>query len=365
VSLTIAHLDAERGFSGGEVQVFLLMEGLRRRGHRNVLFCLPGSASEAECRRRDFRAVAVPMRNQLDWRAVRRLARGFREEGVDLVHANTGRDVWLGALAARRCGLPAVATRRMDRRVARGLRSRLLYGHLIRRVAAIAPAVADCLREGGVDPERIEVITDAVDPERVEPARPREATRDALGVGHDEALVLGVGALFDRKGWDVLLEAFASLDSETGRKSVLRIAGDGPEREALRSRRDALGLAKRADLLGFRYDVADLLHASDVFVLPSRREGLGVACLEAMAAGRAVVASRVGGLGQVIEDGETGLLVPPGEAAPLSQALSRLLGDPDLRQRLAKAGRARVLERHLPEQLVDAYAAMYERVLAG
>jgi glycosyltransferase involved in cell wall biosynthesis len=365
VKLAIAHLDGERGFSGGEVQVLLLMEGLRRRGHRNVLFCPPGSASEAECRRRGFRSVAVPMRNQLDWRAVRGLARGFREEGIDLVHANTGRDVWLGALAARRCGLPAVATRRMDRRVAPGLRTRLLYGTLVRRVAAIAPAVADCLREGGVDPARVDVIEDAVDPERTRPSRPREAMRDALGVAPDEVLVLGVGALFERKGWDVLLEAFAALAPDVRDRSVLRIAGDGPEREALRTRLEALGLEKRAGLLGFRDDVGDLLHASDVFVLPSRREGLGVACLEAMATGLPVVASRVGGLGQVIDDGETGLLAPPADPAPLADALARLVCDPDLRDRLGKAARARVLERYLPDRLVDAYLAFYERALQG
>jgi glycosyltransferase involved in cell wall biosynthesis len=225
--------------------------------------------------------------------------------------------------------------------------------------------VADCLQEGGVDPARIDVITDAVDPERTRPSRPREAMRDGLGVAPDEVLVLGVGALFERKGWDVLIDAFAALDPDVRRRSVLRIAGDGPEREALRARIDELGLEKRAGLLGFRDDVADLLHASDIFALPSRREGLGVACLEAMAAGCAVVVSRVGGLGQVIDDGETGLLAPPAEAAPLASALARLVGDPDLRSRLGEAARSRVFERHLPERLVDAYVELYERALQG
>jgi glycosyltransferase involved in cell wall biosynthesis len=206
---------------------------------------------------------------------------------------------------------------------------------------------------------------DAVDPERTRAQRPREAVRNALGVAPDELLVLGVGALFERKGWDVLLDAFATLDPDLRRGSILRIAGDGPEREPLRARLEQLGLEKRAGLLGFRDDVADLLHASDVFALPSRREGLGVACLEAMAAGRAVVASRVGGLGQVVDDGETGLLTPPAEAAPLVAALSRLLRDPDLRRRLGDAAHARVLERHLPERLVDGYVAFYERALEG
>jgi glycosyltransferase involved in cell wall biosynthesis len=116
--------------------------------------------------------------------------------------------------------------------------------------------------------------------------------------------------------------------------------------------------------LGRRDDVADLLAACDVFVLPSRREGLGVAALEAMALARPVVASRVGGLAEAVEDGRTGLLVGPGDTAALAAALARLLREPELRARLGAAGPARVAEDHSVSRLVESYEALYLEMLA-
>src|SRR5262245_29286488 len=112
-ALTIAHVDSERGFSGGQVQVFLLMEGLRERGHRNLLCCRPGSLQEQRARQLGLETAAVSMRNDAQLTAVPRLAAAFRRHGVDLVHLHTGRANWLGGLAARWAGRPAVSTRRM------------------------------------------------------------------------------------------------------------------------------------------------------------------------------------------------------------------------------------------------------------
>ncbi len=340
--MTVAHVTFEAGFSGGEVQVFLLMEGLRKRGHRNVLLCPGGSAAEAQARRRGLETRAVPRRV----RAVRRVLRELRP---DLVHLHTGRANWLGGLAAWWLGIPAISTRRMDRRVKPGLRTRILYRTLLSRVAAIAPAVERRLVEGGVPPEKIRLIPSAVDPDALHPQR---------AIAKQGPVVLSAAALVRRKGIDVLLEAFARVG-----EAELWIAGDGPQRGALETRAKELGVAERVRFLGARDDVPDLLAACDVFVLPSRLEGLGVAALEAMAAAKPVVATRVGGLGEVVRDGECGLLVPPDDPAALAAALERLLGDPELRARLGAAGPARVAEGHLPEQLTDAYERLYREVL--
>jgi glycosyltransferase involved in cell wall biosynthesis len=117
--------------------------------------------------------------------------------------------------------------------------------------------------------------------------------------------------------------------------------------------------------LGVRDDIGDLLAAADVVVLPSRREGLGNAALEAMGAGRAVVASAVGGLGEAVVDGRTGLLVPAEDAPALAAALERVVRDPDLRNRLAAEGPRRIAEGFLPEQMVSAYERLYQDVLAA
>ncbi len=360
-AVSVAHVDAETGFSGGEVQVFLLMEGLRERGHRCVLVAPPGSRGAARGRERGFEVVEVPMRNDFDLPAVLRIARALRASGVDLVHGHTGRATWLGALAARRAGIPAVSTRRMDREVKRNARNRWLYGSLLARVAAIAPAVERCLHAGGVPEDKVELVWSTVDPARLVARRTRAEVRGELRLSESTPLILAVGALHARKGFDLLLTAYARLRAETG--AQLRIAGEGPERDALERLAREHQLDPDALLLGARDDVPDLLAAADVFAMPSRREGLGIAALEAMGHGCALVASGVGGLGEAVVDGVTGLLVPPDDAGALADALERLLADADLRARLGSAGPARIDAHFRPERMVAAYEELYARVL--
>jgi glycosyltransferase involved in cell wall biosynthesis len=359
--LHIAHVTGERGFSGGEVQLFLLLEGLRARGHASLLVCPPGSDAEREARRRGFAVECVAMRNDFSLGAACRTAAILRRHAPALVHCHTGRANWIGGLAARWAGVPALSTRRMDRRVARGLRTRWLYRGLLRRVAAISPAVAQRLRDAGVPPERIRLIWSSVDPERLQPTATRQALRARLDAAPDTLCLLVAANLVHRKGIDVLLAAYAALASREC--TELWIAGDGPERGALEATATRLGVAERVRFLGQRSDVPDLLEACDVFVLPSRLEGLGVAALEAMARSRPVVASAVGGLAETVVADETGLLAPPGDAPALAAAIGRLLADPALRQRLGAAGAARVGEQFLAEQMVGAYESLYREIL--
>lgn len=353
--MRIAHVDAESGFSGGEKQVLLLMRGLSAAGVEGVLVSPPGSQAAERAGALGLATEAVAMRADLDLGAVRALARAFRRHEAQLVHLHTGRAAWLGGLAARLAGLPAVVTRRMDRPVRRGAKTRLLYEHLARRTVAISEGVAACLREGGVRVDR--VIPSAVDPAELAPRRARGAVRDELGALPDDFVVLAPGALVRRKGHDVLIEAVRRL----GRPPRLWIAGEGDERPALER---ALGnLAGRGRLLGRRADVPDLMAAADLVAMPSRAEGLGVAALEALAAGRPLVASRVGGLAELVVDGVCGVLVPPDDPAALAAALERLRDDPDLRARLARAGPARVAEGFLAEQMVAAYLELYRELL--
>ena len=321
--LRIVHVDTETGFSGGEVQVFLLLEGLRARGHEVLLISPPGSRCEREARARGFETRTVRTRNDLDARGVYGLWRAFRESGADLVHLHTGRATWLGGLAARLAGLPALTTRRMDRHVRPGLRTQLIYRVFTQRAVAISPAVARRLSDAGVPEERMRTISSSVDPRAVEPRVGRDARRRAGRVPEDALLLLVLANLVPRKGVDVLLEALVGLEPAPR----LWIAGDGPERGALEAQAQQLGLAERVHFLGRCDDTGDLLAACDVFVMPSRLEGLGVAALEAMAAGRPVVASRVGGLAGLVVHERTGLLVPPDDVASLADALRRLLDE--------------------------------------
>lgn len=360
----IAHVDSERGFSGGEVQVMLLVEGLKARGYRNVIFCPPLSGIARAAVAAGVEAVAVRMRNEFDLPSVLRLARGIRSARADLVHLHTGRATWLGGLAAGLAGRPALATRRMDRPIPRNARTRFLYRRLVRKVAAISPGVARCLTDGGVPAGRIVTIPSAVDPERLRPVRVRDETRRALGAALDDVVVLVLAALTRRKGVDLLLEATAALRRD-GVGCVLWIAGDGPELSGLREQAMRLHIGTQVRFLGRRDDKADLLAACDLLAMPSRREGLGVAALEAMAAGRPVLASRVGGLQDAVVDRRSGLLVTADDPAALAAALRELVCDAELRRRLGEAGPQRVAEGFLASQMVDSYEQLYSAILGG
>ena len=167
----IAHVDSEHDFAGGEVQVLLLLDGLRRRGFSVILVCPPDSESARRARDRGIDVIEVAMRTDADLPATVRLARLWRELHIELVHLHTGRANVVAGAAAWWAGVPAVTTRRMERPVRDSWKSRAVYGAFTAATVAISPAVATCLAGGGVDPQRIHVIPEAVDPTRVESTR--------------------------------------------------------------------------------------------------------------------------------------------------------------------------------------------------
>jgi glycosyltransferase involved in cell wall biosynthesis len=233
----------------------------------------------------------------------------------------------------------------------------------VQAVVAISEGVCAALTASGVEPGRIHLVPSGVEAARFAGATTRRPTaRARLGLGDDAWVVAIVGALEERKGHDVLLDALATLPDP---RLLLLIAGDGSRRDALAARVAALDLGTRVRLLGRVDDVAEVLAAADVVAMPSRQEGLGVAALEAMAAGLPVIASRVGGLPEAVVDGATGLLVPAGDVGALAAALARLAADPGRARAFGAAGATRVRERFTMAGMAAATVAVYRRLVDG
>lgn len=311
-------------------------------------------------------------RRLADARALGRLVRLLRRDGIDLVHAH-GQDATILAAAARRlAGVRLVVTRhvldepRDDTR--QRLRARAALAAIRHAHAAIAPSTAAAARlaELARIPERrIHVLPNGIDLDRYD--RPeleagRAATRGALGVGQGEPLVLMPAVLRAGKGHEVLLDAATALRARVPHARIL-LAGDGPLEGALRARAAPLGEA--VVFLGRRDDVPALLAACDLVVLPSFTEALPTALLEAAAAGRPVVATRTGGTPEVVRDGVTGVLVPPDDPGMLADAMAALLTDP-ARSR-AMGAVARRLARRLfgIDEQVRRTLALWEAVAGG
>ena len=298
--------------------------------------------------------------------AVLRLARLVDEYRIDIVHAFLYRANTLARLATRiaqRRPLVISSQRSLVSFGPRGARlAQRFTARLADQMVAVSEAVRDELEQLEGRPARpIVVIGNGVDIERYA-VGDRDAARRRLGLPLNRPLVGVVGRLAPEKGVATLLDSVAALrahDCPVG----LVIAGDGPQREALQQRAQALSLNGDAQFLGRCTDLPAVYTALDVFALPSLQEGSPNALLEAMACGRAPIASRVGGIPEIIEHGRSGWLVPPEAPGALAQALARLLTDPDYRLAMGREARRRVVTRFSIDSMVAAHARLYRVLL--
>jgi glycosyltransferase involved in cell wall biosynthesis len=353
--MRILHVDPERRWGGGEAQVLGLARELGARGHISRLAADPTGPLAEAAPGVGLAVVPLRIRNHFDLGAALRLRRLV--PGHDVVHFHTARAHALAPFC-RRLGARLVVTRRMDYVPAGGPYVRLLYNHAVDAVIAISAGVRQALVRVGVRAERIRVVPSGIDVAAfVVPEAERAAVRAGWGLAATDVVVVVVGALERRKGHAVLLAAARRLAPLAPELRYV-FCGAGGEAERLAAAAAPLDGAVR--FAGFRRDVAACLAAADVVALPSLAEGLGVAALEAMAAGRAVLASRVGGLAEVVVGGVTGLLVPPGDPEALAGGLLRLARDAELRARLGAAGRARVAAEYTTARMAEGTLACYQ-----
>jgi sugar transferase (PEP-CTERM/EpsH1 system associated) len=230
------------------------------------------------------------------------------------------------------------------------------------RLLSVSSRLADRMsREVRIPRERIHVIRNGVNLARFA-ARPASDARTGLGV-HASGVVLGAaGRLVDVKDHATLIDAVHLL-RQRGRDVVAVIAGEGPLRPDLQGRISQLGLERNVRLLGHRGDVENVFSGIDVFVQPSKSEGMSNTILEAMASGLPVIATHVGGADELVIDGETGTLVPPSDPLPLANAIDRLVADAALRHSMGAASRARAHEQFSLERMVSNYQSFYSDVM--
>ncbi|HET9323356.1 MAG TPA: glycosyltransferase family 4 protein [Gaiellaceae bacterium] len=318
------------------------------------------AAEAAGVRFLPLRRLQRPISPWRDLAAVIELTRLLRRERPDIVHASSSKAGVLGRLAAALARVPIrIFTAHGWAFAAHTGAASLLYRWADRAVRPLTTAtvcVAEQQRAVGLaartcDAERTVVIPNGVDVD--------DAPRAAPDGGRP--LVVSVGRLKPPKDALTLVRSLALLPA--GSCDAL-VVGDGPDRPLVEAEIRALGLRERIRLAGDRHDVPTLLAGADVFVLSSASEGMPVSVLEAMAAGLPVVASRVGGVPELVVEGKTGLLVDPGDPGGLAEALRRLVQDPALRRRLGEAGRARVEQRFDVDAFRRAHLELYSRELA-
>lgn len=352
------HIDSYRGWSGGQAQSLGLALALAARGEETHFVVQPGSKLAARMRSTHLPWEAMPLRGLIGLRSAGCLARRLRDIGPDIVHIHESASHVAAGMAARLAGKPKiVVTRRTERPLRGGWLGVGKYRLWCDRLICVSQAIKRRYLDGGLPEKLLTIIPDFVDCRHFDPAA--APARDSA----TPPTVLIVGQLSADKGHRVLLRAMREV---IGRMpdARLRIVGEGEEEPRLRAQARRLELGARVEFAGFLPDVRSALAQTDVFVQPSLLEGLGLAVLEAMAMAKPVVVSNAGGLAESVADGETGLVVPAGEAGPLAEAILSLLENPDRARQMGAAGRERALTHFDRPRIVERILALYHEVLA-
>jgi glycosyltransferase involved in cell wall biosynthesis len=360
----VVHIESGRHLYGGALQVIFLLRGLRALPGRHVLICPQHSAIAQAAAGLVETLYAIPMRRgDLDFGLSRRLRAVLRREQPDLVHIHSrrGADTW-GAWAAWREGVPAVLSRRVDNPEPRW-QVRWKY-RWYERVITISEGIRQVLLAEGLPAAKVICIPSAVDVERYRPGGDRDWFRWEFGLAADEQAVGMIAQFIERKGHRVLLEAVPAILRDRPRTRFL-LFGSGALRDGIERLCRQRGLQQQVLFPGFRDDLDRILPCLNLVVHPATLEGLGVALLQAAASAVPIVASRAGGIPEIVRDGSNGLLVPPGDPAALAEAVIRLLRDPVQAAAYGQAGRRIALSDFSIAAMVEGNDRVYRDVLAA
>ena len=357
------HIDTAKTWRGGQSQVLYTVLGLREIGHRAALVAHP----EGELLKRMSEGLdLVPLapRNEIDLAAAWRLSRVLKQLRPQLVHAHDPHAVSMAAtalsIAAPSPKPPLVASRRIEFRIGHNSFSRWKYSQ-VDCFLAISGAVRDRLKADGIPASKIRVVHEGVDVERVAHL-PHGDVHAALYLPHGAPVVGNIGALVAQKAHHHLIDAAAIVVKQVPDVRFV-ILGEGELRQALEDQIKHKHLERHVFLAGFRPDVLELIKDFDVFALSSIQEGMCTSLVDAMAASKPAVAFAVGGVPEVLADGDTGFLVEPKDDRTLAARIVQLLKDESLRRKMGEAGLARARQLFTVERMVRETTDVYESMI--
>lgn len=353
--LKILQVIAPHRYSGAERIAVTLADGLQRRGHRVVFACNGQPQFLEALQEKGLVCEDAGVFGKLNPVPLGRLVGLARRFQADVIHTHLSSAAWLGSLTGNLLGIPVLAH-------VHALNTRTWFGRAD-MLAACSQGVKEHLVQQGLAPERIQVIYNGIDLSRLQSLRPLSDVRRDMSIT-DGQPVVGIAAhLTPKKGQRYFVEA-AALLSEKRPDLLCYLLGEGEQHQELATLADSLGIGDRVHLMGYRADAVDLMQAMDIVLLPSiAKEGLGLCLVEASGLGKPVIGSDAPGIKEVIEPERTGLLVPPGDARALADAMDRLLADRDLRERMGQAGRQRVSRMFGLERMIEETEQLYYRLI--
>ncbi|HOK52981.1 MAG TPA: glycosyltransferase [Armatimonadota bacterium] len=363
-NLKTLHVEFGRHLYGGALQVVYLMKGLAKRGHEVSLLCAKGSAIEKEARSSGIRVFPVRIAFDSDPTLLLRVYRAVKQANPDVLHLHSRRGAEIfGGLAGRMARVPAIIlSRRIDDPVKLGPLGRLKFIKYPHKIITISEGIRRVLIDCGIDENRIEMVRSAVVVEQFQLERDRSWFHSEFSVPEDVPVIGVIAQLIERKGHRYLFEAVPDILKEFPDTQFI-LLGKGPMRQQLEHLASEMGIGKSVIFAGFRADIEKILPNLDIVVHPALREGLGVSLIQAACAGRPMVASGVGGIPEIVRDGQTGLLVNPADSQAIGKCILTLLRNPDLAQKLGENARKLAETEFSIDGMVEGNLRVYREVL--
>jgi len=360
--MKVLHLDSGLEFRGGQQQVLHLATGLARAGVEQHLVLRRGSVLERHAAEAKLPFTTLPFRFEGDLASALKLQTVIRRFQPQIVHAHDARTLGLAAVAWA-MGTPSriIAARRVAFPLRRNPLTAMKYQSVARRIVAVSQFVRELLVASGIDKRRVDVVYDGFDLNRVTHT---SDARQGLGVAAAACLIGCAGQFVPEKGHEGLIRAFADI-RQVIPNAILVLIGDGELKDDYRRMVQQLDLEGKVLFPGFVADLGSVLPALDLFVFPSLHEGLGSSLLAAMACKVPICASRTGGIPEIVQDGVTGCLFNPDDAAAITQSVLDALRSPQRSRDLAKGAANTVAQKFSVARMVDATREVYANVLRG
>jgi glycosyltransferase involved in cell wall biosynthesis len=362
--LRIVHVDTGLSLRGGQRQLLKLARRLRQRGHGQIIVCREQSELETCARAEEFPSFPLPLHDPAYAYGILQLRQHLQVAPCDILHAHDGRGqtvAWLASIGMR---VRRVASRRVTFLPKHRWAHRLKYAHTCDAVVTVSDFIRQWAIRCGIPHSKIELIPDGIEiPPELPTPETRAKVRAQWGFGESEFVMGQVGAFAPEKGQDVALAALQQL-TPCFPQARLLLAGEGPTLKDLEITQKCKALGDRVRLCGAIENLAEFFPALDLFVTPSKSEGLGSSALMAMSYGLPVVASRVGGLPEVVEEARTGWLVEPASPSALANAILAAASDRTRLKQWGLNGRERARQFSV-DIMVERTEALYCRLLFG
>lgn len=360
--MSLIQVDAGREWRGGQRQSLLLAREIHKKGYPVNLVVQPGSPLHKKAQEINLPIVPITFRSEMDLLAAVHLAWVMKRKKCAVVHFHDAHSLATGSFAASWAKVPLrIVSRRVDFPLKKNPLSRRKYRKDVDSIIAVSEGVKAVLIEGGIPARAIEVVPDGVDFSPYEIKQRSDYLRRELSFAPDDYLVGIVAHLADHKGHKYLIEATRILKEKTPKIKVI-IVGEGPLLMDLSQQAREIHVEDMVFFLGFREDVPQILASLDLFVLSSYLEGMGSSIMDAMAHRLPVVATRVGGIPEVVIDGKTGLLVPPRKPAALAEAIFAFYSNHSMAAQYGQMGYEIVRQKFSAGSMAARIIGIYQRL---